>query len=371
MATLSLCMIVRDEALSLTGAITSFQGIADEVVVVDTGSTDETISVAEAAGARVVRHRWQDSFAAARNEGFDACAGDWIFALDADEFLLPESREEVRRLVDIGKAQGYLVTRRDVTANGFSEMRFMRLGRRVAQRLVGRIHEHFEPAWTNVEASGILIQHEGYHEGSRRGSTGTKNEARQRRNVRLLEMELAERPGQAYYLADLAHAYWLLDDPRWPARLGDAFGALDLSLARAPIPLALALLEIALATPEGILPPGLDHARASALAERWYPRSVPLLIARCRLAFERGDLASAVELGERGISLWESGEYDRTISFDPAVVGAELRLNIGVALAKIGRAEAALSRFEEAAQDHRFAEIAQGNAAAVKTALGR
>lgn len=355
-------MIVRDEAESLGRAIRSFEGVADEVVVVDTGSADDTVAVARACGARVVHHPWTDDFSAARNAGFDACTGDWIFALDADEFLLPESRGEVRRLVDAGGGQGYVVFRRDVTPGGVSEMRFFRLGRRDAgRRLVGRIHEHFEPPWTHVEDSGVRIEHEGY--------VGGRNEARQRRNVRLLEMELRERPGQAYYLADLAHAYWLLQDPRWQAALGEAVGALDLAAARAPIPLALALIEIVLSAPESALPLGIDHARAEALAERWYPRSVPLLAHRARLAFGRGAPAGAVELGERALRLWETGEYDRTISFDPSVVGAEFRLNLGVALANVGRLGDSLVRFEEAARDSRFAETANGNAAAVREAM--
>ncbi len=359
MAKLSLCMIVRDEGELLGRAIRSFEGVADEVVVVDTGSKDDTVAVARDHGARVVHHPWADDFSAARNAGFDACASEWIFALDADEFLLPESRAEVRKRVETGGAQGYTVFRRDVTPGGVSEMRFFRLGRRDSgRRLVGRIHERFEPPWSHVENSEIRIQHEGY--------VARRNEARLRRNVRLLEMELGDRPGQAYYLADLAHAYWLLGDPRWPDVLGAAVGALDLDAPRAPVSLALALIEIVLSAPEGALPPGIDSARAEALAERWYPRSVPLLAHRARLAFGRGDLAGAVELGERALRLWETAAYDRTISFDPSVVGAEFRLNLGVALANVGRLRESLARFEEAAQDPRFAEVARANAAAIQ-----
>lgn len=355
-------MIVRDEAESVGRAILSFEGVADEVVVVDTGSTDDTVAVAEAHGARVVHHRWQDDFSAARNAGFDACTGDWIFGLDADERLLPESRDEVRRLVASGTAEGYWVTRRDLTAEGASEMRFLRLGRRdTGRRMVARIHERFEPPFTRVKSSGVVIEHDGYLPG--------RAEARQRRNVRLLEMELQDRPGQPYYLADLTHVYWLLGDPRWAPTLAQTLAAIDLEGPRAPLSLTLVLLEIVLASPANALPPGVGHAQAEALAERWYPKSVPLLVARARRAFERGDPVAAAELGERAIKAWESGEYDRTISFDPAIVGAELRLNVGVALANSGRLGESLKRFEEAAQDPRFNEIAMGNAAAVWAAM--
>ena len=362
MPTLSLCMIVRDEAKSLARAVASFDGVADEIVVVDTGSTDDTVAVARGLGARVVRHAWRDDFSAARMAGFEAAVGDWAFALDADERLLPESREEVRRLVRTGTAEAYVVTRRDHTANGAAEMPFVRLARRdLDRRMVGRIHERVEPPFSRVERSGIVVDHEGYLPG--------RNDARLRRNVRLLELELAERPGQAYYLADLAHAYRLLRDSRWVETLGQAFRALDLAAARAPLPLAGALLEIVLATSPALLPPGIDHGLADALAERWYPRSVPLLVARARLAFGQGDLVRAADLGEGAVRAWEAGDYDRTVSFDPAIVGPELRLNLGVALARSGRLAEAMIRFEEAARDPRLAATARGNAAAVRAAL--
>lgn len=361
-ATLSLCMIVRDEAAGLARAIGSFAGVADEVVVVDTGSTDGTPDLARRLGARVVEHAWRDDFSAARNAGLDACRGDWIFGLDADERLLPESREEVRRLVEGGTAQAYFVTRRDLAAEGFSEMTFVRLGRRdLNRRMVGRIHERFDPPLTNVARSGILLEHDGY--------LPERKAARLRRNVRLLELELRDRPGHAYTLADLTHLYWLLGDPRWKATFAQTMAAVDLDAPRSPLSLAIPLLEIVLGTPADGLPPRVDHAAAEALAERWYPKSVPLLVARARLAYGRGDLPLAAELGERAVVLWDAGEYDRTISFDPVVVGPELRLNLGVALGNAGRFEEALRRFEEAAADPRFADLARQNIQTIRTVM--
>ena len=356
-------MIVRDEAASLERAIDSFRGVADEVVVVDTGSIDGTVGVARHRGARVVHHRWDDDFSAARNAGFEACAGDWVFGLDADERLLPQSVAELREIVAKGTAQAYQVTRRDLMAEGFSEMRFVRLGRRdLGRRMVGRIHERFDPPLEDIRRSGVLIEHDGYLPG--------RNEARLCRNVRLLELELGDRPDQAYYLADLTQAYWLRGDPRWVDSLARTVRLIDLDSPRPPIPLALALLEIVLAVPEGVLPGGLRHTDGENLAERWYPRSVPLLVARARLAFGRNDFAAAASLGERAVALWASGDYDRTVSFDPAIVGEELRLNLGVALAQAGRWAESLVRLDEAARDPRFAAVASQNAAAVRTALG-
>ena len=87
MARLSLAMIVRNEAGRLGACLESARGVADEMVVLDTGSTDGTREVAAAHGARVETFPWIDDFAAARNASLGLCTGDWTLVLDADERL--------------------------------------------------------------------------------------------------------------------------------------------------------------------------------------------------------------------------------------------------------------------------------------------
>ena len=88
---LSLSMIVRDEEASLGECLASVQGFADELVVVDTGSTDATVAIAEAAGARVEQISWPGDFAPARNQALKFLNGDWVLVLDADEQLRSEA----------------------------------------------------------------------------------------------------------------------------------------------------------------------------------------------------------------------------------------------------------------------------------------
>ena len=88
---LSLSMIVRDEEARLGECLRSVQGFADEMVVVDTGSTDATVAIAEAAGARVEQIPWPGDFAPARNQALEFLNGDWVLVLDADEQLRPEA----------------------------------------------------------------------------------------------------------------------------------------------------------------------------------------------------------------------------------------------------------------------------------------
>ncbi len=71
-------MIAKDEEASIGRALSSVKDICDEIIVVDTGSTDSTKSIAESFGAIVLDHPWEDDFSAPRNTGLEAATGDWI-----------------------------------------------------------------------------------------------------------------------------------------------------------------------------------------------------------------------------------------------------------------------------------------------------
>ena len=96
---LSLSMIVRDEAAQIEDCLRSVQGFVDEMVVVDTGSTDNTVALAQAMGARVERIDWPGDFAPARNQALQWVSGDWVLVLDADERLRPEAVAPLRALM--------------------------------------------------------------------------------------------------------------------------------------------------------------------------------------------------------------------------------------------------------------------------------
>src|SRR5471030_30742 len=91
-------MIVKDEERFLADALRSASGVVDEICLVDTGSTDTTVAIAGAFGARVKRGEWRDDFAWARNEAIAMAKHRWIFMLDADERLVESSRDAVRAI---------------------------------------------------------------------------------------------------------------------------------------------------------------------------------------------------------------------------------------------------------------------------------
>ena len=96
---LSLSMIVRDEETRLEACLKSVEGFCDEKVVLDTGSTDGTVAVAEGAGARVEHMEWPGDFAPARNRALELVSGDWVLVLDADELLLADVQPQLQALM--------------------------------------------------------------------------------------------------------------------------------------------------------------------------------------------------------------------------------------------------------------------------------
>lgn len=102
---LSVCLIVRDGASDLVRSLPSFAGVGDELIIVDTGSEDETKSVARRFTDRIYDFSWCDDFSAAKNEALRHATGDWVFFPDADEKLIG-GREMLRRVVQEAAAEG-------------------------------------------------------------------------------------------------------------------------------------------------------------------------------------------------------------------------------------------------------------------------
>jgi tetratricopeptide (TPR) repeat protein len=196
--TLTLAMIVRDEEEMLPRCLAAAAPAVDEIVVVDTGSTDRTVEIAESFGARVLRHEWTGSFAAARNVSFDAATGDWIVYLDADEVLVGEDAEALRAVTGRTWREAFYLVEQNHTGDledGTSvvnnalrvfrnrpEYRFDgRLHEQVADKLPGHLPER-------LEATGVRIEHFGYLRSVR--DAREKSE----RNITLLRAQMAEAP---------------------------------------------------------------------------------------------------------------------------------------------------------------------------------
>ena len=198
---LTLCMIVRNEAEVLERCLLSAQGLADETVVVDTGSTDATVEIADRLGALVHRFDWCDDFAAARNRSFDLASGEYILWLDADDVLPAESLRELIELKPLLRRDVYFLPyeyANDEYGRSTCTLYRERLVRNLPSiRWVGKVHEHLTAAGKESERLEIAVRHMRTPQGV---------DADRHRNLRILE-KAAARPGggsnprTAYYLA--------------------------------------------------------------------------------------------------------------------------------------------------------------------------
>lgn len=166
---LTLCMIVKDEEEYLEACLASVKGVVDEMIVVDTGSTDRTPEIAEAQGAKVIRHRWRDDFAAARNAGLERASGEWILVLDADEQLFEEDKAALRQLVTTPQsAAAFLINIYNRTDDGGQTISvYNRLFRnRPEYRFEDRVHEQVARSILahggKIARSSIRVWHSGY-----------------------------------------------------------------------------------------------------------------------------------------------------------------------------------------------------------------
>jgi tetratricopeptide (TPR) repeat protein len=199
--TLSLCMIVRDEEEMLGRCLAAVAPAVDEIVIVDTGSTDRTIEIARSFGARVLQREWTGSFSEARNASFDAATGDWIIYLDADEVLVGEDVDALRALTrQVWREAFYLMETsftgeaEDGTGVVHNTLRVFR--NREQYRFQGRLHEqvvnlpHDVPG--RIEQTTVRVQHYGY--------LGSVRDARAKsaRNIELLRAQQSDSAPNAF-----------------------------------------------------------------------------------------------------------------------------------------------------------------------------
>ncbi len=110
---LSVCMIVKNEEKHLAYCLNSLTPVADEMIVVDTGSTDKTKVIAEAFGARIFDFEWINDFSAARNHSLSQAQGDWILVMDADEVISGQDYAKLKKLLHKKKESAYILATRN------------------------------------------------------------------------------------------------------------------------------------------------------------------------------------------------------------------------------------------------------------------
>lgn len=288
---LSLCLIVRNEAAMVVDCLASARGVADEIVVVDTGSDDSTIALCRGAGARVFEFSWCDDFAAARNHALEQVTGDWVLSLDADERLDPASAAGIRRTMGDSQLDGGLLTlhNADRVDADFAEvlgggqrlgspLLLLRLMRRTPDlRWRGAIHETVGD-WTakrrgRIRAIDVHLIHLGAAP-ALRAALG-KDE----RNIRMLRADIDARPGDPTPKIYLANLLLERGEPG------------DVTAARALLERAWSLVQAT-----------RGPAEQGVLGERPPPISqVPLVHLLAQLRLATGELGPAIALLDTAI----------------------------------------------------------------------
>ena len=207
---ISAAVIVKNEEEDLPIWLESMRGLADEMIVVDTGSTDNTVSIARKAGAQVYDFPWIDDFAAAKNYAIEKTHGDWIILLDADEYIKPEDyvgvRKTIERYDDDARVIGFLCKLVNIDKNRNNAYKSSIYQIRVFRRLddfryKGMIHEALSYSGTGKKEVPYIDAFTIYHTGYSSGINKKKNE----RNLRLLQKsqeKYGKRPLDDMYFAD-------------------------------------------------------------------------------------------------------------------------------------------------------------------------
>jgi glycosyltransferase involved in cell wall biosynthesis len=343
MPTLSLCMIVKDEEAHLPRCLASIAGVADELVVVDTGSQDRTVEIARGYGAKVVEWPWQDDFAAARNVSLDHATGDWIIYLDADEELVAEDREVLRELLSDQAHEGFYLQELSFagTHPSFDQLanETCRLFRnRPGYRFTGRIHEQILPAILNsggrVGRVPIHLRHYGYLD--------SDLEAKQKceRNLRIAQAEVERLPQSPFAWYNLGMEYIRRRDfaPALEANRKAFLHLPDLKVLYAP-----RLLRNLVASLIGLT--RYDEAlKVLADAGEAYPDYTDLLFQKGLIQLEQRDFPKAAETFRQCVAQGESASHyisDRGVGTYRAWFG------LGYGREQMGDYRAAVEAYEQ------------------------
>lgn len=376
--TISLCMIVKDEAATLGRTLESVEGLVDETIVVDTGSEDNTVAIAQAHGATVHHFTWVNDFAAARNESLRQATGDWVLVLDADEVLLSETALVLQRLAQ-GQPLGETAAA-DVLAVNLLRLELgapqapytliTRFFRRLPHLTFNRpYHETVDDSvaalqtqdsrWQVITLGEVALHHTGYDPAvvAQRGKFDRARTA--------MESYLADHPDDAYLLNKLAALYVEEDKPE------AALPLLDRALAQSEALDNLTRYELHYhrALAHTGQPEQATSDYQAALTQPVPPRlKLGAWINYGSLKKAQGEFDAAVELFQQAVEadptlaiahynlgtahrgrgyLDEAiAAYHQAIALNPNY--AEAYQNLGVALFKLGQIPEALKAFQRA-----------------------
>jgi glycosyltransferase involved in cell wall biosynthesis len=335
---LSACLIVRNNERTIRACITSLKPWVDEIVVVDTGSTDRTAEICRELGCRVYHMTWPDSFSAARNQSLKYARGLWVFVMDSDDEIDEVNGRLLRQLVltappglmaYVGRvlcpgagSDGHL----DVTA--VTQVKLFR--NRPDLRFEFRIHEQILPSIRRAQDAIAFSDLFVVHAGADRTPEGYRRKLR--RDVRLLKMELAERPGCPFSLFNLGMTYSDAKKYRrgvsWLRQCIAASEPGDSHLRKTYALLASSLFQLGRYD---------EAAEAIRRGRELYPQDTELLFREGLLFQEQGRFRFAARSYQAALATREAPHFS---SLDVGLGGFKTRFNLARLYGQMGNLEA-------------------------------
>lgn len=342
---LSAALIVRDEARVLGGCLASIEDVVDEIVLVDTGSQDDSVAIALDHGARVIHHGWSGDFAEARNVGLEAARGEWVLYVDADERLTGADRDSMQKLLHGAREVAFrLLLRPDSHSTPYREHRLWRNDPRI--RFAGRIHEKVTPAIAAVSLRDrrpigdceLLLEHLGYE-----GDQSHKH----RRNLPLLRAQLEREPDNLFNRHHLARVLDGLGEHE--EALDVLTDAVELARRRARDPLGvLAFTDLVRARRER----GEEVSALLDEARERYPQNKLLWWVQAAALISVRRYEESLGLLDKLVSVELDSLPDEGVAYDRRIFGEFAQEARGVCLVALGRHAQAVAAYEQALREN-------------------
>ncbi|HEV2473184.1 MAG TPA: glycosyltransferase, partial [Chthonomonadales bacterium] len=341
---ISCCIIAKNEAKVITQCLQSIKPYVHETIVVDTGSTEQTVSIAERTGAQVHQIPWPDSFAAARNESVRYAAGDWIFWMDADDTIMPECAAQLKELAFLAEdtTYGFIIPVRFPPPPGaYTEMvvDHVKLYRNLPElKWEHRIHEQIlnsiYKAGGEVARSNVFVDHTNY-DYSAQGQERKRN-----RDLPLLDLDEADDPSDPFAKFNKGMTFYHLK--RYP----EAIESLNQSLALSKPWESTVRKVYALLAGCRLELGDMDNARL-ALEEglMLFERDPELLFRMASLYHRLGDLPAAERAYRK---LRTDGAQGHLDSIDRSILTYKACHNLGIICQQMGRLAEAEAEYRAA-----------------------
>ncbi len=335
---LSLCALAKNEAAALPQCLGSVVGLVDEMIVLDTGSSDRTPEIAREMGAKVYYFDWCNDFAAARNESLKYVTGDWVLVLDADETLAPEVIPDIKAVIQNERYLLVNLVRQELGASQSPYSLVSRLFRNhpeiyfehpyhaMVDDSVSRLMQAEPERWAVGSLAKVAILHTGYQP----GAIAEKNKLLMAQEI--LEQYLLTHPNDAYTCSKLGALYVQIGEVNRGSKL------LQLGLSNKSIEPAVKYeLHYHLGIAYSRLSK-LSKAKAeyeAALQEKIFPSlQLGAYNNLGNLLLETGDVSGAIAV------------YEMVLKIDPSLAAAYF--NLAIALRQKGRIPEAIANYKQA-----------------------